>query len=307
MSKRLPSLNALRVFIAVVRHGGVSRAAEALHLTHSAVSHQIRTLQDELGVTLFDKNGRGLTLSGEAEDFAARVEAAFKEIEEATHDITSGKHRRLRISTIPSFAARWLLPRLGDFVFECPDVDVEVQSSLKLCDVEVQPSIRLADIKGGEIDIAIRFGTGNYPGLFSERLMRDWLFPVCSPGFARDHHLGDPPNIEGVPLLHSDQEPWSWWFQEAGIVAEEPQHGILFNDSALMLQAAANGQGLCLARQSLAYEDVAAGRLMRPFSAFAESPNAYYFVCRKDKLESDPIARFRRWIKKQIESYPILG
>ncbi len=295
MSKRLPSLNALRVFVAVARSGGVSRAAEELNLTHSAVSHQIRSLQSELGVTLFEKSGRGLMLTEQARAYVQRIESAFKEIEEATLDVTTHNRHRLRISTIPSFAARWLLPRLGDFIATCPDVDVEVQSSH-----------RAADVKGGEVDIGIRFDTGPHPGLYSERLMRDWLFPVCSPEFAKKYALCDTSGIDGVPLMHSEREPWSSWFPAAGIVADEPEHGILFNDSALMLQAAAAGQGLCLARQSIVYDELQSGRLVRPFSTYVESPFSYFFVCRREKLAAPPIAAFRTWIFRQIKNIPLL-
>ena len=295
MSKRLPSLNALRVFVAVARSGGVSRAAEELNLTHSAVSHQIRSLQSELGVTLFEKSGRGLMLTEQARAYVQRIESAFKEIEEATLDVTTHNRHRLRISTIPSFAARWLLPRLGDFIATCPDVDVEVQSSH-----------RAADVKGGEVDIGIRFDTGPHPGLYSERLMRDWLFPVCSPEFAKKYALCDASGIDGVPLMHSEREPWSSWFPAAGIVADEPEHGILFNDSALMLQAAAAGQGLCLARQSIVYDELQSGRLVRPFSTYVESPFSYFFVCRREKLAAPPIAAFRTWIFRQIKNIPLL-
>lgn len=293
MSQRLPSLNALRVFVAVARFGGVSRAAEALHLTHSAVSHQIRALQEELGITLFEKRGRGLALASEAFAFASRVEAAFNEIEQATRELAARRRTRLRLSTIPSFAARWLLPRLGDFISSCPEVDVEVESSS-----------RLADIKGGEIDIAIRFGAGRYPGLHTELLMRDWLFPVCSPAFAQTHGLAGRTSIDDLPLLHSDNEPWSWWFPAAGIVAEEPERGLMFSDSALMLQAAITGQGLGLARQSIAADAIRAGQLVRPFRAIAESPHTYYFVCRKEKIESAAVARFRQWIFRQVAEFP---
>lgn len=295
MSKRLPSLNALRVFVAVARCGGVSRAAEELNLTHSAVSHQIRALQSELGITLFEKSGRGLLLTEQARVYVQRIESAFKEIEEATLEVTTHNRHRLRISTIPSFAARWLLPRLGDFIATCPDVDVEVQSSH-----------RAADVKGGEVDIGIRFDTGPHPGLYSERLMRDWLFPVCSPEFAKKYALCDTSGIDGVPLMHSEREPWSSWFPAAGIVADEPEHGILFNDSALMLQAAAAGQGLCLARQSIVYDELQSGRLVRPFSTYVESPFSYFFVCRREKLATPPIAAFRTWIFRQIKNIPLL-
>jgi len=135
-------------------------------------------------------------------------------------------------------------------------------------------------------------------------LMRVWLFPVCAPDFARSHGLADPPSIDDLPLLHSDNEPWSWWFPAAGIVAEEPERGLMFSDSALMLQAAIAGQGLGMARQTIASDAIRAGLLVRPFKALAESPHRYYFVCRKDKLESEPVARFRQWITSQAAAFP---
>ena len=187
------------------------------------------------------------------------------------------------------------MPRLGDFISNCPEIDVEVQSSALL-----------ADLKGGEVDVALRFGSGRYPGLFSERLMRDWLFPVCTPEFARRYRLAELPRLDGVPLLHSDNEPWSWWLAVAGVDVAEPEQGTVFNDSGLMLQAALVGQGLCLGRQTITYDDVAAGRLLQPFAIFVASPNAYYFVCRKEKLETAPVARFRQWLAGQVASYPAL-
>lgn len=293
MSKRLPSLNALRAFVAVAHHGGVSRAAEALNLTHSAVSHQIRSLQEELGVTLFDKAGRGLSLTREGGRFAARVEAAFAEIEDAAHEIGASTHKRLRIGTISSFAACWLLPRIGDFISSCPDIDVHVQSTNT-------PT----EFKTGESDVWIGFGAGPFPGLFSELLLRDWLFPVCSPEFARQYKLHDHAWTDSVPLMHSSYEPWSLWFAAAGIVAKEPEHGIMFDNSALILQAASKGQGLGLVRHSLAYDDLVAGRLVRPFSAYVDSPMSYYFLCRTDKLDTAPVTLFRQWIKHQIADFP---
>ena len=293
MSKTLPSLIAPRAFIAAARHGGVSRAAEALNLTHSAVSHQIRALQEELGVTLFEKVGRGLALTAEGSRFAARVEAAFAEIEDAAREIGAHTHQRLRINTISSFAACWLLPRLGDFIASCPDIDVDVQSTNK-------PT----DQKTGDADVWIGFGTGPYPGLFCELLLRDWLFPVCSPAFARQYGLQGNAWINGVPLMHSSYEPRSLWFAAAGITAKEPEHGIMFDNSALILQAAAKGQGLGLVRHSLAHDDLVAGRLVRPFSAYVESPMSYFFLCRGDKLETRPVSRFRAWIKGEIAAFP---
>lgn len=295
MSVRTPSLGALRVFLAVARHGSVSRAAEALHLTHGAVSHQLRGLQEELGIALVEKRGRGIVLSPVGRAYALRLDAAFAEIEAATQEAVAGRRPRLRVTTIPSFAARWLLPRLGDFISTCPDVDVEVQSTP-----------HLADIKGGEADVALRFGSGRYPGLYSQLLMADWLFPVCTPEFAARHRLADGVGLDGVPLLHSDNEPWVWWLRAAGLPEDEPEAGPVFNDSSLMLASTATGLGLCLGRLSLAYDDLASGRLVRPYSAFVRSPNAYYFVCRKERAAQPALASFRTWIAGQLAGYPRL-
>lgn len=296
MSERLPALTALRCFVAVARHRGVSRAAQALHLTHSAVSHQLRQLQEQLGVTLLERDGRGVRLTGAGAVYAERIGRAFDEMEAATLALAvAARTRPLRVSTMPSFAARWLMPRLGDFISAHPGLDIEVQSTT-----------RLADIKAGEVDVALRFGAGRYPGLHSELLMRDWYFPVCSPQFARRHRLREPPRLEGVPLLRSDNEPWSWWFSAAGLDAAEPERGTVFDDSSLMLQAAMAGQGLCLGRHSIASDDLVAKRLVRPFRAVVESPNAYYFVCREGDVGAPAVAAFRAWIGAQAAAFPAL-
>lgn len=290
-----PPLNALRTLVAVVRHGGVSRAAEKLHLTQGAVSHQIRAVQNMLGMPLFEKRGRNLVPTREAAAYIARIEAAFQEIDTATQSLLDTRHTaRLRISTTPSFAVHWLLPRLGGFISSNPGIDIAVESSSKL-----------ANLHDGEIDVAIRFGLGRYPGLYSELLIRDWIFPVCSPEFARRHRLADPPDLDGLMFLRADGEPWSWWFPAAGIDADEPAHGMVFSDSSLMLQAAIGGQGIGLARQSVASEAIAAGLLIRPFAAYAETPHSYYFVCRKDRGDTPSIACFRQWLGAQIADFSI--
>jgi LysR family glycine cleavage system transcriptional activator len=286
-------LHALRTLITVVRHGGVSRAAERLHLTQGAVSHQIRALQEALGLALFEKDGRRLLPTAALQAYVERLEAAFLEIETATQALLdSSATARLRISTTPSFAVHWLLPRLGDFIAANPMIDIGVESSSKL-----------VSLNDGQVDVALRFGTGRYPGCHCELLMHDVVFPVCSPDYARRHRLADPPELGGVSFLCAQGEPWSWWFPAAGLVADEPARGLAFSDSSLMLQAAIAGQGLGLARRSVAGEALAAGTLVRPFSATARSPHAHYFVCRKDKLETPAVAAFRRWLTDRVAQY----
>lgn len=305
MSERLPSLNALRIFLAVAEQQSVSRAAATLHLTHSAVSHQIRLLREELGVALFERSGRGLRLTPAGARYADRLARVFAEIREATQTLMDNAHgRSLRVSSMPSLAANWLLPRLGDFISTHPEIDVEVQSTG-----------RLADVKGGEVDVALRFGRGAYPGVHFELLMRDWHFPVCSPAFARRHRLVPPKRstnsderkrvadfvrrLDEIPVLRSDNEPWAPWFAAAGVGGREPARGPIFDDSSLMLLAAAAGQGICLGRHAITMDEIACRRLIRPFAAVVEAPNAYYFVCRAADLATASVAAFRDWLRIQ--------
>ena len=257
------------------------------------MSHQIRAVQDALGVTLFEKDGRRLAPTAALQTYVPRLEAAFLEIEAATQALLdSNATARLRISTTPSFAVHWLLPRLAGFIAANPAIDIGVESSSKL-----------ANLNDGQVDVALRFGSGRYPGCHCELLMHDVVFPVCSPDFARRHHLADPPELGGVTFLCAQGEPWSWWLPAAGLAADEPERGLTVSDSSLMLQAAIAGQGLGLARQSVAGEALAAGTLLRPFSAIARSPHAHYFVCRKDRLETPAVAVFRHWLADRVAEY----
>ena len=290
---RTPPLGSLRVFVAAAQTGSVTAAAAQLHLTHGAVSHQLRGLQDYLGVALFERNGRGLKLTVQGTAYAAQVARALADIGNATEKlIASRDYRRLRVSCMPSFAARWLLPRLGAFVTNQHDLDVEVQSSALQ-----------ADIKGGEADIALRFGYGHYPGLSCRLLMKDWYYPVCSPEFMNSHPLSSPQQLIGLALLRSNDELWQPWFNAAGVDIEEPQRGTVFDDSSLMLMAAASGQGVALARHTLAVDDLARGRLIRPFAMALESPLSYYFVCRLADEQQAAVAAFRDWLFREAATY----
>ena len=292
-SRRAPPLGSLRVFVAAARSESVTAAAAQLHLTHGAVSHQLRQLQEYLGVALFERSGRGLKLTAQGAVYAEHVSRALAEIGKATDELLSARdYRRLRVSCMPSFAARWLLPRLGSFISAHRELDVEVQSSALL-----------ADIKGGETDVALRFGHGRYPGLSSRLLMKDWYYPVCSPEFITRHGLTDPVQLTGLPLLRSNDELWQPWFIAAGMVIDEPQRGAVFDDSSLMLMAAASGQGVALARHTLAVDDLASGRLRRPFAMLVESPFSYFFVCRLVDEQQPAIVAFRDWLFREAALY----
>jgi len=271
----------------------VTAAAAELNLTHGAVSHQLHRLQDYLGMPLFERNGRGLKLTTQGASYAEQVARALTDIGKATEQLLAARnYRRLRVTCMPSFAARWLLPRLGSFIARHPNLDVEVQSST-----------RLADIKGGEADVALRFGSGLYPGLSCRLLMKDWYYPVCSPAFADRHALSSPEQLLDLPLLRSNNELWLPWFSAAGIVAEEPQRGAVFDDSSLMLMAAASGQGIALARHTLAVDDLASKRLQRPFATVIESPFSYFLVYRLADEQQAGVAAFRDWLLQEASLY----
>lgn len=291
--RRLPPLNALRLFATAAQTESVTRAAELLHLTHGAVSHQLKQLQEHLGVELFTRSGRGLRLTPEAAEYARRISRALDEIADATATLTDAHRKKpLRVSCMPSFAARWLLPRLGDFISRHPDLDVEVQSTA-----------RLVDIKGGEADVGLRFGPGPYPGLANEVLMLDWYYPVCAPAFLARHRLERPEHLLDLPLLRSVDETWTLWFRAMGLGAEEPARGPAFDDSSLMLQATLAGQAVALARHALADDDVRAGRLVRPFREAVTCPHAYRFVSRTTDADQPAIAAFRDWLREQAAGY----
>lgn len=291
--RRTPALGSLRVFVAAARSQSVTGAAVELHLTHGAVSHQLRQLQDHLGIALFERHGRGLRLTAHGAAYAEELARAFADIDQATDRLLASRaYRRLRVSCMPSFAARWLLPRLGNFIAHHPEYDVEVQSSA-----------RLANIKGGEADVALRFGDGRYPGLNCRLLMKDWYYPVCSPEFHHRHALSSPTQLTALPLLRSPDEHWQPWFSAAGLVIEEPQRGAIFDDSSLMLMAAASGQGVALARHTLAVDDLASGRLLRPFATIIESPLSYYFLSRPADEQQPAVVSFRDWLFQEAASY----
>ncbi|HPT49054.1 MAG TPA: transcriptional regulator GcvA [Accumulibacter sp.] len=292
-SRRTPPLGGLRVFVAVAETGSVTAAAARLHLTHGAVSHQLRQLQDYLGVALVEKRGRGLKLTDQGAAYAERLSRALVEIDQATEKLLVARdHRRLRVSCMPSMAARWLLPRLGAFISRHREFDIEVQSSN-----------RLADIKGGEADVALRFGSGHYPGLSSRLLMRDWYYPVCSRAFVEQQALTEAGQLIHLPLLRSHDENWQPWFKAAGVDCEEPRRGAVFDDSSLMLMAAASSQGVALARHSLAVDELASGRLVRPFTATVESPFSYFFVCRPGDERQAAVTAFRDWLLEEARTY----
>ncbi|CAG9185122.1 Glycine cleavage system transcriptional activator [Cupriavidus laharis] len=290
---RLPALTALRAFEAAARHESFSRAATELFVTHGAVSHQIRALEEELAMPLFERHGKRVALTPAGRLYAERIRDALLQIADATRVLQSGnRDKRLTISTMPSFAARWLMPRIGSFIERHPELDVELLSSNTLVDFGQE-----------EVDIALRMGTGDYPGLYVEKLLDDVFFPVCSPGFNGGRLPEQPGDLAGLNLLRGEGDPWKPWFEAAGLDWPEPRKGLLLEDSSLLLQAAAEGQGITLIRSSLAYNDLLSGRVVRLFDVSIPCPWLLYFVCAPGALDSPKVQAFRGWLLPEIDRF----
>ncbi len=293
MTTRLPPLTTLRAFEAAARLGSFSRAAEEISVTHSAISHQVRALERSLGTALFHRNGRRVTLTDAGRHFADRVGSALREIGEAAYLIRRSDRDKnvLTIATLPSFAARWLLPRLGRFMERHPKIDVNLHTSLGLVDLE----------RDG-VDLAIRFGTGEWPGLEAVKFLDDELFPVASPRYNRGRLPARPAELAKFRLMRSDDEFWAPWFRAARVKIDEP-HSLVFNDSAFLLQAAVEGRGIALARRSIAEDDLRAGRLVRVFDISAPARGANYLAWPKGKL-SPNAALLRDWLLQERDLRP---
>ena len=296
MALRLPPMQALRAFEATAQAQSLTKAAQSLHLTHGAISHQIKSLERDLGVRLVERAGRGIRLTDEGERFARRVRTAFAELAAAVNEIAARANpRQLRVSVVPSFAARWLLPRIGRFFAAHPDVDLDVRANMMY-----------VDFRHDDADVAIRYGYGDWPDVGVEHLLDDRCFPVCSPRLA-GHLPPHPADLARHTLLRSELEYWKPWFEAAGLDWPEPTRGPIFNDSALMMQAAAEGQGIALARSSLLGNDLRNGILVRLFDVEVSAPRKFYLVYPPRTANSSKLALFRQWLHDEIAIEQQLG
>jgi len=287
---RIPPTQALRAFEAVARTGSLTRAAGAMHVTHGAISHQLKGLEDDLGVRLIERAGRGVRLTDEGARFAGRVRSALADLAEAVREITEHNNpRQFRVSVMPSFAARWLLPRIGRFMAAHPDIDLDVRAS-----------VTLTDFRRDDVEAALRYGGGNYPGVVSEHLLDDEYYPVCSPRLGGGRLPTRPAEISRYLLLRSDNEFWEPWFRAAGLDWPEPVRGPIYNDASHLMQAAVDGQGVALARSSLIGNDIANGVLVRLFDIAVPSPNRYYLVYPPRLAHSPKLAQFRAWLREEV-------
>lgn len=287
--RRLPNLAALRAFEAAARHQNFTRAAQEIHLTHGAISHQVRALEEELGVALFVRNGKRLAVTPEGERFAAVLRKSLDDIADAAQALRAAHdHQRLTVSSIPSFAARWLAPRLGKFIDLYPNIELMLQSSGYL-----------QDLQRDAIDVGIRFGGGRYPGLVVEKLMDDYYYAAASPHFNGGKLPASPAELAQMNLLRSD-EPWQPWFAAAGLDLPEPTGGLRFQDSAMLVRSAINGDGIGLVRHVVAAQEVASGELQRLFEVTVKSDFAYYFACTVSASHKPQVLAFRNWLLAEV-------
>jgi LysR family glycine cleavage system transcriptional activator len=291
MRARIPPLNALRAFEAAARLGSISRAADEIHVTHGAVSHQVKALEEFLGVSLFAKQGRGVAPTAAGKRLAERVGSALDQIAEVAAAIARHEDPgRLTISTLPSLATRWLLPRIGSFMEAHPEFDVNIHTS-----------VSLVDFARDDVDIAIRFGRGAWPGVRVERLMAEEYLAVCSPKLNRGALPKRPADLRKHRLLRSDSELWAPWFQAAGLDWPEPTKVSVIDDSSALLVAAASGQGIALARRSLAASDLAAGTLVQLFDITVAADSAHWLVWPPHAESYPKLRAFRQWAKREAQ------
>jgi LysR family glycine cleavage system transcriptional activator len=290
MLRRLPPLNALKAFEAAARSESFTRAAEELCVTQGAVSQQVKALEATLGVKLFNRERQRLVMTQAGRDYLAVIRDALDRIAVGTERLmqrrTSGG---LTISTSPDFAAKWLVHRLGRFAEVHPDIDLRVSATM-----------HHVDFAREDVDLAVRHGDGNWPGLDAVRLCAEQLFPVCSPKLVSGrHHVRTASDLLKFPLLRLDDwTNWSRWFAAAGVAAAVTQ-GPVINRASMLIDAAVDGQGVALARTALAAWDLINGRLVRPIGVSLKMANTYWIVCPKAASDLPKIAAFRAWLLRE--------
>jgi LysR family glycine cleavage system transcriptional activator len=297
MTSRLPSLNGLRAFEAAARHLSFTKSASELNVTQTAISHQIRRLEQELGIRLFVRQNRALALTPEAKDYLPGVRAAFNDLRLATDRVLRrDKDHVLTVSTLASLAAKWLLPRLSAFQEAHPGIDVRITTSTGL-----------VDFKSGDVDAAIRYGRGHWPGLRADWLMADELFPVCSPALLTgEKPLRCPQDLAHHTLLHSSggyDDDWRLWLTAAGLPADiSKQPGLTFDLILVTVQAALDGLGVAMGRTSYVEADIAKGRLVVPFKIALPADAGFYLVSPEASADQPKLASFRQWLKASLQN-----
>jgi LysR family transcriptional regulator, glycine cleavage system transcriptional activator len=286
----LPSLNGLRAFEAAARHLSFTLAAAELNVTQTAISHQIRRLEEQLGLRLFERRNRGLALTREAQGYLPSVRAAFEDLRQATARLQRpGRDELLVVSTTASLAAKWLVSRMAAFQDAHPGIEVRITTSA-----------HLVDFRREQVDMAVRYGRGIWPGLRAQWLMAEDIFPVCSPALLHaEKPLRRPEDLAHHTLLHAtvSREDWQLWLTAAGLPTSlATRRGLSFDQSFMATQAAMDGLGVALGRTPYVETDIAAGRLVVPFDVVLPADAGFYIVAPEETADTPKIALFRDWL-----------
>jgi LysR family glycine cleavage system transcriptional activator len=286
----LPSLNGLRAFEAAARHLSFTRAAAELNVTQTAISHQIRRLEEQLGIRLFERHTRELLLTREAAAYLPAVQGAFEELRQATARLQRpARGGMLTVSTTASLAAKWLVTRVAAFQDANPGIEVRISTSS-----------HLVDFVREEVDMAVRYGRGSWPGLRATWLMAEDIFPVCSPALLRDGKpLRKPADLADHTLLHTttSREDWQLWLTAAGLpISIAARRGLSFDQSFMAVQAAVEGLGVALGRTRFVEADIAAGRLVVPFDVVLPADAGFYIVAPEETADTPKITLFHDWL-----------
>jgi LysR family transcriptional regulator, glycine cleavage system transcriptional activator len=288
MPRRLPPLNALKAFEAAARHESFTRAAEELYVTQGAVSHQVKALEAELGLRLFNRERQRLVITEAGRAYLIVVRDAFDRIGDGTERLLQRQRGgALTVTTSPNFAAKWLVHRLGRFAEAHPEIDLRISATA-----------HHVDFAREDIDLGIRHGDGTAPGLHVTRLCTEELFPVCSPKLLDGRNrLRTPSDLARFTLLHvSDRQGWRQWLDFAGSTGVDPSRGPILNQASMAIDAAVDGQGVALARTALAAWDLIGGRLVRPFDTAMPASYGYWIVCPKAAAKLPKIVAFSDWL-----------
>jgi len=291
MPQRSPPLGTLRAFRAAAHCLSFTRAAQELHVTQAAISHQIKSLEESLGVALFVRGNRSLSLSDQGTQFLPYIDQMFLLLDQGLKQVSAKDNgATLTVTLLPSFASRWLVPRLGLFLKANPNIDFRLA-----------PSRNITNFQTEDIDLAIRYGSGSYPGLLSIHLMDEEIFPVCSPSLMLGKSaLGTPDDLRHHVLLHDDGHgDWRKWLVAANVTQVDPGKGPVYTDSAMAVQSAIEGDGVALARSQLVKDDIARGLLIKPFDITQPSNFSYYIVYPEERSPSPPMQAFISWLQDQ--------
>lgn len=305
MTRRLPPLNGLRAFEAAARYLSFTKAAEELHVTPAAISQQVKMLEDYFGVQLFKRLTRALLLTDSGQRVLPILQEGFDRLAEADQILRSQEDEKiLTVSVAPSFGAKWLVPRLNGFRRVHPDYDIRIDAT----DQKV-------DFKRDSIDIALRYGGGDYPGLVADHLLPEFAVPVCSPKLQQgEHPLIKPEDLQYHTLLHiqwkieNEAAPnWRMWLRAAGLEHIDADRGLIFSMESMAAQAAIEGQGVALIASALIADDLKSGRLIRPFpdEVNQQTQFCYYLVYPESHLQRPKVIAFKNWVEKEIKSTKI--